>query len=256
MRRVLLPLMLMLAGLSQDLGASPRRSTEAAPAPPQKVIEEAGAAYEAGRWEEAKSLYENLLADEGAGASLCYNLGNCWFKLGRRGMAVLWYERARRLAPRDPDVRFNLKVARQGLDSEDFSPWDTLDLLLSRTELSWVVVIFAWLFFIPAGAVALRWIDWRRLKWFLFTAGVLLAVFGAWLAARQCYVRASWAVVVEDQVDVRSGPGEQFTVGFVVKGGRRVLVLERRLSWVEIAVHGEGMKGWTPAGGVSLIESD
>ena len=46
-------------------------------------------------------------------ASLLYNQANSYARAGKLGMAVLDYERARLLAPDDPDIRANLRYVRE-----------------------------------------------------------------------------------------------------------------------------------------------
>jgi len=55
-----------------------------------------------------------LAASEPAGYSAAglYNLANSYARAGKPGMAVLNYERARLLAPNDPDVEANLQFVR------------------------------------------------------------------------------------------------------------------------------------------------
>src|ERR1041385_4838407 len=72
--------------------------------------------YDAGKFAEAAAVYEKL---EPKTAHVYYNLGNAWFRQGKMGLAVLNYERARRLAPRDPDILANLKFAEQRLGVDD-----------------------------------------------------------------------------------------------------------------------------------------
>ena len=55
---------------------------------------------------------ELLLASKAApSAALYYNLGNAYYRNGELGWAILSYERALRLAPRDKYVRHNLQSA-------------------------------------------------------------------------------------------------------------------------------------------------
>ena len=44
---------------------------------------------------------------------LYYNIGNAYIKAGDIGRAILWYERAKKEIPLDPDLRFNLEYARE-----------------------------------------------------------------------------------------------------------------------------------------------
>jgi len=45
-------------------------------------------------------------------------------------------------------------------------------------------------------------------------------------------------------VEVRSGPGDQYTVRATVPEGRRALILNRRPGWVEIGIPSQSLKGW------------
>ena len=46
-------------------------------------------------------------------AAALYNEANAFVRAGKPGMAVLYYERARLLAPGDPDIAANLRVVRE-----------------------------------------------------------------------------------------------------------------------------------------------
>jgi tetratricopeptide (TPR) repeat protein len=61
-------------------------------------------------------------------AAALYNLGNSYARQGKPALAVLNYERARVLAPRDPDIRANLRQLRAstGLAPEPTSFGDHL----------------------------------------------------------------------------------------------------------------------------------
>ena len=72
----------------------------------------AAAAYRAEDYDKAAAAYEEVLRGGKESGALYYNLGNSYFKKGSLGKAVLNYERARRLVPRDGDLNFNLEYAR------------------------------------------------------------------------------------------------------------------------------------------------
>lgn len=81
----------------------------------------ASRAYEAGDWNRAVALYEDLMARAGVSAPLCYNLASSYAQNSQTGKAVLQFERAMLLAPGDADSRHNLRRLRQekGLDQEE-----------------------------------------------------------------------------------------------------------------------------------------
>ena len=78
----------------------------------EEICRKANISYENADYEKAASLYEDLLEKDMVSPEVFYNLGNSFFKLKQIGRAIVNYERAQRLAPRDKDIRLNLKLAR------------------------------------------------------------------------------------------------------------------------------------------------
>lgn len=71
-------------------------------------MELADSAYSAGKYDEAAALYLKIAADNGTSAPLLYNLGNTYYRMGKPGMAILYYERALRIDPTMNDAHTNL----------------------------------------------------------------------------------------------------------------------------------------------------
>lgn len=69
--------------------------------------------YEDKDFASAVRMYESILNRDVESANLYFNLANAYFKAGDLGHAVLYYSKARRLAPSDEDVAFNLEFAKQ-----------------------------------------------------------------------------------------------------------------------------------------------
>src|SRR5262245_15612276 len=65
--------------------------------------------YRDGKYEEAIKTYESILASGVESGPIYYNLANSYFKQKQIGKAVLNYERAHRLIPRDHDLLDNEK---------------------------------------------------------------------------------------------------------------------------------------------------
>ena len=68
-------------------------------------------AYKKGNYEDAITQFNQVAATVKSG-KLYYNLGNAYMKNGDLGDAILWYERALKRIPADPDLKFNLDYAR------------------------------------------------------------------------------------------------------------------------------------------------
>ncbi len=85
-------------------------------------FQEATQAYGRGEYKVASRQFEALVRD-GVSASLLFNLANSYAQAGESGRAILNYERARRLAPSDSDIKGNLENVRKekGLFQEEQS---------------------------------------------------------------------------------------------------------------------------------------
>jgi hypothetical protein len=82
-------------------------------------------------------------ARAGYSSTALYNLANAYAREGKPGMAVVNYERARLLAPDDPDIEANLLLVRRslGLPIETRSRLDRVVDATSPTVASWAGVI-------------------------------------------------------------------------------------------------------------------
>lgn len=76
----------------------------------------------------------------GYSAAGLYNLGNSYARAGKPGMAILNYERASLLSPRDPDIRANLRFVRASAHLPVETP-DSLDRVASVASPFWMAWI-------------------------------------------------------------------------------------------------------------------
>lgn len=227
-------------------------AASAAAAPTPARLSEANALYEASRFAEAAASYETLLRESPYSATLQYNLGNARFRHGgpgALGRAVAAYLRAFRLDPRDGDVRANLdfalKRAGESLVPSEMPPAVFVVYhILSDVELAalhWVAFWAACLL----GAAACVVVKARApLRSAALAAAACWAFAGGWWALRTSTGFKEPAVVVLQDAEVRSGPGEGFPVSFKVPEGRRVERLDEKGPWQEIGVPREALKGW------------
>ena len=75
-------------------------------------FDKANQAYSESRFQEAATGYEELVRSGNWNATVFYNLGNSYYRLGDFGQAILNYERALALEPRHPEADANLRLAR------------------------------------------------------------------------------------------------------------------------------------------------
>jgi tetratricopeptide (TPR) repeat protein len=218
--------------------------------------------YAAGDIAAARTLFDSV-AVEWNSAALQYNLGNCHYKLGDVGRAILHYERALRLAPGAADVQANLELARQQIvDRVHELPGLSLGATWSRLRGGrdadqWArrSILAAFAFFaVLAAALTVR----RRgtallLKGVAVLLGIVLIGSIAFAMARHNELHdRSAAIVLAPKVDVRSAPGEDATRLFVLHTGTKLTVLQEREGWCEVRL-ANGNVGWMPAGAVERI---
>ncbi|MBW2205064.1 MAG: tetratricopeptide repeat protein [Deltaproteobacteria bacterium] len=82
-------------------------------------------AYAEGKYDEALSFYTRVIKQKGYSASLLYNMGNAYYQKKAVAQAILHYERALYLDPRNADIQANLSLARKdfGLIAEPVPDW-------------------------------------------------------------------------------------------------------------------------------------
>jgi hypothetical protein len=230
---------------------------------PQRVAESlqaAESAYRDERYTEALAAYRGVLDAGWASASLYYNLGCAAQRTGALGWAVAYFEEARRRAPRDPDIRHNLRlVSGQVRDrrqpGEGSGVLEALAALLDAYAPADVVRALLAAFWLAALALAAHWLAppraRRLMRRLLIAAGGLLLIVIAALVLKAYQVEsAPSGVVVAAEAEVRAGPRAEETVQFVVHAGTLLEVGRRTEAWREVWL-GEDLRGWVPAEAVT-----
>ena len=270
----------VLLALAVTLSAPRAR---AATAPPESLFVDANAAYEAGDYMGAIDRYGEVVAAGVVHPDLYFNLGSAWFKTGDLGRAVLWYERARRLAPRDEDVRENLVVVRSLLRDKDLLPrhggvrgaltaWHTslsvAESVAVASSLYGVLCLVAIAAVFRRSAVVraiygrLSWISPARLfgldmtQDFFLALGIVFVAAALFAGSSYSKVRDDGArrsgVVVTEEAPVYSGPSRDATLQFKVHEGTIMTVRDERTGWVRVDLPGD-LSGWVDARSLERI---
>jgi tetratricopeptide (TPR) repeat protein len=213
-------------------------------------------AYDDGRYEEAVSAYQQILSRGLLDPRVYYNLGNAYFKLGRLGPAILHYERALRLSPEDREARHNLDLARGQIRDRVAEPELQYPIRVVKEAIDRLPPNpLAWFFLVSyvalAGLIALHivsrsWTRRRAIAYVSIFVGLLALTAGTALVYKVRQMSSEVAVVMQDKVDVRSGPGEDNTILFTVHEGTRLEMRNRLQAWVQVGLP-NGLSGWVPA---------
>jgi tetratricopeptide (TPR) repeat protein len=207
-------------------------------------------AYQAGDYAQALQSFREALREGYGSADLFLNLGNTSYKLGELGWAVYYFEQARRRAPRDPDIRSNLALARgEALGAEQIpSTSALLDALVSledRISLAGGVRLGTGSLWI---AVALLLYSWRpraergarRLRWGALGLAIAAAVI---ISVKAGQASLSPQALVVKATAAHTEPAEDSTVEFRLPAGSPVSLGRQREGWKEVVVSAS-LRGW------------
>ena len=275
MKRMILCFLLSLAlaavSFAQEPADSLQRVSREAPAeaqaPGEQTAEQlwnkANTAYINGDFHAAADTYEELLSRGVSSMKLYYNLGNAYFKDDRIGKAILYYNRALRLAPGNDDIRYNLSVAeaRTKDNIEDipeffFVTWMrdirhmmgcTAWSLLSLALLACMLGLF--LVYLLAQRISLR-----KAGFYGTVVAALLFMLTTWFAVgeRREMLDDTQAVVMSLSTAVKSSPDKSATDLFVLHEGTVVTITDRLDGWCEVVI-ADGKKGWVEGRKIEII---
>ena len=230
-------LALLLGGIGVSLAASP-------PVPAAE-FEQANQLYEQGRFAEAAGKYEGLLRAQIVSPTLCFNLGNAFFKSGEIGRAIAAYRQAERMAPRDPDLRANLQFVRNQVQGPTLQPGRWARWLGTLTLNEWTLLASGalWLCLLTLTLTQLR-PGWRQsLRSTKFFTGIATVTLGLCLGAAVLNNSQRSAVVISDQAVVHNGPLDESPTTFQVHDGAELNVLDTKDDWLQVSA-GPRRVGW------------
>jgi tetratricopeptide (TPR) repeat protein len=216
------------------------------------------ALYGEERFADAVAAFESVRAAGVESAALDFNLGNAYARSGDRGHALLSYERARRLAPADPDVAANLVYVRGDLPDDAAPPlWLRLALPLAvRLDTGTLLALAAaawWGLFAALIAARLVPAMARATRWLTAAAVVVLVLAGSAASYRLLRIEwPAWAGVLREAA-VRFEPSETGTTHYTAPPGTVVEVLAERNGWAQVARRGDRLRGWVPLDAIERL---
>jgi tetratricopeptide (TPR) repeat protein len=213
--------------------------------------------YEQGNYSQAAASYEGLLRTAHVSPAIYFNAGNAWFKTGQIGRAIYDYRRAEQLAPRDPDIRANLEIARTkaGVSNAALpgSRWTRWVRRVTLNEWAWSASAAAALFFLVLTARQISPAFGKSsggLAGVLATASIwLLVCLG--LSIEQQLLEKSSIVIVPEAV-ARRGPLEESQSAFTAHDGAEMMVLGRDGAWLQVSDAARQI-GWLEEKDVALM---
>lgn len=204
----------------------------------------ANQAYQAGKYEEAKVDYLQLVHAGQYSADLFYNLGNVWFKLGDQGRAILNYKRALLLNPRLDEAESNLHAVLKIVGNDD--PLTFRDRLAAYADYFPLVASFAfWTF---AFSIFVAWrkpgratVFWRRLC--VVSGVIFLGCAGVYVWIGSEFKDVNRALIIDSAADLKYGPAVNARSVESLQIGEQVRLISERGDWMFCRAS-SGNLGW------------
>jgi hypothetical protein len=229
----------------------------------QITFDKANQLYLNGDYSSAREEYQKIINSGFESVELYYNLGNTFYKLGQIPSAILYYEKALILNPKDVDIQFNLDLANK-LVVDKINPvnefffgkwirnfagilkadaWGYLSLMAFLLLL--VIVVFV---YINRGVMFRKlMISWGAL---LLVFLVLSLVLGS-IQNKQT-VHPDSAIVFSSSLTAKSSPDAGGTDLIVIHEGVKVKITDRVGTWIRIKL-ADGNVAWIPENSVERI---
>jgi tetratricopeptide (TPR) repeat protein len=212
--------------------------------------------YTAHQYAQAESCYKEAIGLGYTSAALYFNLGNACYKQNEISLSILYYEKARLLAPGDEDIRQNLTIANTRIvDKIETIPVFFLRRWANAVGGSFMPdtwALTALLLFVFGLSAFFAYFASRRqgIRKVGFVSGILLMLFCVvslmLMKSRKNMLQHSrTAIVMSPVVNAKSSPDDQGTPVFVLHEGTRVVQVDSLKNWKEIRIP-DGNKGWVP----------
>lgn len=213
--------------------------------PVDSLFNAANQLYDEQRYDSASTLYSEAITAGSESSVLYYNLSNCSYRMGRVGEAILYAEKAVRLAPEDEDIVSNLKYLRTQIVDElpevSSNPLSDTVLFLHnlfplQVEL-WIVIVLSFIFLVFAAIVLFR--NGAKRVWGIYGAGmvlVLILVFGGSAFAKVHRIESvKNGIILTETVEARSEPGGGQLI-FTAHEGTKLQILSTHGNWLFVSL--------------------
>jgi len=219
--------------------------------------------YQQNDFSKAIAEYQTLTESGLTSAELFYNLGNAYFKNHDIKSAILYFERAKRLAPNDEAIDFNLNLSRTLIfDKVEAVPelflitWGKAirDWITVRTWSWWSIGSFAVML---ALGLLFLFVRNMRVRQFAFGLSVFcfvlsLTTFTFAYLQKSNIERIDEAIVFAPSVTIKSSPDDSGNNLFILHEGIKVRIEDQIGEWCEVRI-ADGNKGWMRISDLKVI---
>lgn len=218
--------------------------------------------YDDGNFREAAGLYEQLLSQGVQGGNIYYNLGNAYYKMGKKGKALINYERAKKLIPNNEDLFANISFINSVMDVKqprEIYPMHQkiwLDLRDIVSVRMWFFISTA-LFFTVCLLLGAGFLNYRFRGRSHMLSGILLFLFVISLVlfidSYNANKHFKAGIIIIPETDVRYSPSYSGVVAFKLVEGMRAQIIRKQGQWSHIRLNKQ-KSGWIESEAIEAIK--
>lgn len=231
--------------------------------PANYAFDQGNALYAKGRYKEALSAYQQLITSGYTSAALFFNTGNCYYKLDHIPEAMLYYEKAKKLAPGDEDINVNIQLANlKTTDKIDAVPefflsrwWNGFILWLPVATLATLSIVL----FLTGSALLIVYffspvILVKKYTFYSSLAMFAIGIISIFTGSQQLHYFENnrQGIVFSKSVTVKSSPNDQSKALFVIHEGIKVDILDTDNEWIRIRLPNTN-EGWIKDSAIQTI---
>ncbi len=218
------------------------------------MFDRANELYVKGRYDSAITIYKDILSEGHESGAIYYNLGNAYYHKRDIANAILFYEKAVKLAPNDEDIIFNLKLANLKI-SDKIEPlpqmyvvrkWKSLIQMSNSYGWSVVFLIAVWTAFLAGVSVLLSPnIRVKRASFFLGVFLLLICCCTLIFSNSRYKIEEDdrYAILFSPSAYVKSAPDESSKDLFIIHEGIKIKIVYEVGEWNKIRL-ADGKQGW------------
>lgn len=211
--------------------------------------------YKEGNYSEALKVYLSMIKENPYNPYLYYNVGNCYYKLQDKPLALAYYIKTFMINPRLSKNLSNLKKIAQETVNEIYledipEVFYKFYYLLSEDEIKALIHIFLLTFVLLIGLYILKI---KFMKKTVFTLSIALFVLFLWLFMRENSIFHNPIVTIKE-TDILSGPNKTFSVIATVPQAKILILLSKGEEFSEVGVPTQNIKGWIKNEDIIIIK--
>ncbi|MDP9098084.1 MAG: tetratricopeptide repeat protein [Verrucomicrobiota bacterium] len=211
--------------------------------------------YAEARFQEAAEGYESLVQSGHCNATVFYDLGNAYYRLGSFGKAILNYERVLALDPRHPEANANLRLARDEARALELRK-DRIERYASGATVKQYTIAATVAFWFALFLIAHLFLSRRRSAGRIALIAVSLLVSGVSVFAvftLEDGTRGNaLAIVTAKEIEARLATADNAKSVLLLPAGSEIKILSERGDWVYAALPND-QRGWIPVSSAERV---